>query len=39
MLTPEGVYVANLIDHGELAFARAEVATLREVFDHVVSGG
>ncbi len=39
VLTPEGVYVANLIDHGELAFARAEVATLREVFDHVALAG
>jgi spermidine synthase len=39
VLTSEGVYVANLIDHGELAFARAEVATLREVFDHVVLAG
>ena len=39
MLTPDGVYVANLIDHGELAFARAEVATLPEVFDHVVLAG
>ncbi|MBC9733653.1 fused MFS/spermidine synthase [Nocardioides sp. zg-578] len=34
-LRPGGVYVANLIDHGPLDFARAEVATLREVFDHV----
>ncbi|MDN4173662.1 fused MFS/spermidine synthase [Nocardioides sp. SOB77] len=35
VLRREGVYAANLIDHGPLAFARAEVATLREVFDHV----
>ena len=35
VLTPDGLYAANLIDHGSLAFARAEVATLREVFDHV----
>ena len=34
-LRPDGVYVANIIDHGPLAFARAEVATLRAVFDHV----
>lgn len=34
-LTEDGVYAANLIDHGSLAFARAEVATLREVFAHV----
>ena len=39
VLTPDGLYVANLIDHGSLAFARAEVATLREVFDHVVLAG
>lgn len=35
VLRPDGAYVANLIDHGPLDFARAEVATLREVFDHV----
>lgn len=35
-LVTEGVYVANLIDHGSLAFARAAVATTAEVFDHVV---
>lgn len=35
VLTDDGVYVANVIDHGPLAFARAEVATLREVFTHV----
>ncbi|WP_246230727.1 fused MFS/spermidine synthase [Mycolicibacterium sediminis] len=39
VLTPDGVYVANLIDHGDLAFARAEVATLRQVFDYVVVAG
>jgi spermidine synthase len=39
VLTPEGVYVANIIDHGALAFARAYVATLEEVFDHVVLAG
>jgi len=32
----DGVYVANLIDHGPLAFARAAVATTSEVFEHVV---
>ncbi len=36
VLAPDGVYAANLIDHGPLAFARAEVATLAAVFDHVV---
>ncbi|MFD4792916.1 fused MFS/spermidine synthase [Streptomyces anulatus] len=34
-LDEDGLYVANLIDHGELAFARAEVATLAETFEHV----
>jgi spermidine synthase len=36
VLREDGVYAANLIDHGPLAFARAEVATLGTVFDHVV---
>ncbi|KQP64331.1 fused MFS/spermidine synthase [Nocardioides sp. Leaf285] len=35
VLRSDGVYVMNLIDHGPLAFVRAETATLREVFDHV----
>ncbi|MFJ6699558.1 fused MFS/spermidine synthase [Streptomyces sp. NPDC091272] len=35
VLTEDGLYVANLIDHGELAFARAKVATLSETFEHV----
>ena len=35
-LTDDGVYVANLIDHPPLDFVRAELATLREVFAHVV---
>lgn len=35
VLRPDGLYAANLIDHGSLAFARAEVATLREVFPYV----
>ena len=35
VLTEEGVYVINLLDFGPLAFARAEVATLTEEFDHV----
>ncbi|MEV3970392.1 fused MFS/spermidine synthase [Streptomyces sp. NPDC050698] len=30
-----GVYVANLIDHGGMDFARAEVATLGETFEHI----
>jgi spermidine synthase len=35
-LDEDGVYVANLIDRGPLAFARAAVATTAEVFEHVV---
>lgn len=35
VLTDDGLYVINLLDYGQLAFARAEVATLTEVFDHV----
>jgi spermidine synthase len=35
VLTPEGVIVLNVIDHPPLAFARAELGTLREVFAHV----
>lgn len=35
LLEPDGVYAANLIDHGDLAFARAKVATLAEVWRHV----
>jgi spermidine synthase len=34
-LRPGGVYVLNVIDYPPLAFARAEAATLRAVFDHV----
>lgn len=34
-LRTDGVYAVNLIDHGSMAFARAEVATLAEVFEHV----
>lgn len=36
VLADDGLYAANLIDYGSLDFARAEVATLQEVFDHVV---
>jgi spermidine synthase len=38
VLTEEGVYVINLLDYGPLGFARAEVATLTEAFDHVALG-
>jgi spermidine synthase len=35
VVRPRGIYAANLIDHGPLGFARAEVATIREAFAHV----
>ena len=35
VLRSDGVYAVNLIDFDPLAFARAELATLRRVFDHV----
>ncbi len=35
VLGPGGVYAANLIDFAPLDFARAELATMREVFPHV----
>ena len=35
VLRPEGVYAVNIIDFQPLGFARAELATLRRVFDHV----
>ena len=35
MLRPAGVYAVNIIDYDPLGFARAELATLRDVFDHV----
>ncbi len=34
-LADDGVYAANLIDHGPLSFLRAELATMSEVFPHV----
>ncbi|MFJ9764100.1 fused MFS/spermidine synthase [Streptomyces erythrochromogenes] len=39
VLKEDGLYVANLIDHGDLAFARAEVATLGRTFAHVAVVG
>ncbi len=39
VLTDDGLYVANLIDHGDLDFARAEVATLQSRFEHVALTG
>ncbi|GAA3386492.1 fused MFS/spermidine synthase [Cryptosporangium minutisporangium] len=35
-LTPTGMYAVNLIDHGPLAFVKAEVATIADRFPHVV---
>ncbi|MEU0177047.1 fused MFS/spermidine synthase [Streptomyces massasporeus] len=35
VLNEDGLYVVNLIDHGGMDFARAEVATLSETFEHV----
>ena len=34
-LAPGGIYTVNVIDRPEAKFARAEAATLTEVFDHV----
>ncbi|MFI5958523.1 fused MFS/spermidine synthase [Cryptosporangium sp. NPDC051539] len=34
-LKPTGMYAVNLIDHGRLAFVRAEVATIAATFPHV----
>jgi hypothetical protein len=34
-MTDDGVYVANLIDHGPRDFLRAELATVAQVFEHV----
>ena len=36
VLTPEGLYVLNVIDYPPLDFAQAEIATVAEVFPHVV---
>jgi MFS family permease len=38
-LDEDGLYVVNLIDHGGMDFARAEVATLGETFEHVAVVG
>jgi spermidine synthase len=35
VLAEDGTYAVNMIDRGPLAFARAEVKTLTEVFGHV----
>ena len=38
-LNTTGIYVANLIDYGELSFLRAEIATLSQAFDHILLAG
>ncbi len=35
-MAPGGVYVMNVIDYGDRAFARAEIATLKRLFGNVV---
>lgn len=35
VVRPGGIYAANLIDFAPLSFARAELATMRTVFEHV----
>lgn len=35
VLRPGGVYLINVIDYPPLRFAKAELATLRQVFEHV----
>jgi spermidine synthase len=35
VLRPGGTYAVNVIDHPPLGFARAQAATLRDVFEHV----
>lgn len=36
-MAPGGVYVMNVLDGGDSDFARAQIATLQERFDHVVA--
>jgi MFS family permease len=39
VLRPDGIYILNVIDYPPLRFARAELATLRDVFRHVAVMG
>lgn len=39
VLRPGGIYTLNLIDFEELGFARAQVRTLQDAFEHVVVTG
>ncbi len=36
LMAPDGVYLLNIIDHDSRSFMRAEVATISDVFRHVV---
>lgn len=36
VLTPDGVYMVNVIDYPPLRFARAEIASIAEAFPHLV---
>lgn len=36
-LTPEGVYVMNVVDGGDSGYARAQLATLRDRLEHVAA--
>jgi MFS family permease len=35
LLDDDGIYLANIIDYGPLAFARAQLATLRDAYPHI----
>ncbi len=35
LMAEDGVYLLNVIDHGQRDFLRAEIATIRDVFAHV----
>jgi spermidine synthase len=37
VLTPDGIYVMNVLDGGDSRFARAELATLRQHFEHLAA--
>jgi MFS family permease len=39
VLRPRGIYAVNIIDHPPLRLARAQLATLAEVFEHVAVWG
>lgn len=36
-MTPDGVYVMNVVDGGDSGYARAQLATLADRFEHVVA--